>query len=95
MKERCLLILGRIRGEDVKDELERVEDELFSLFVPQKYDGQKGLEVKHIKGFNETCVIMQQHMVKDPRKMMTLEYFQALDLLKQQFKNKRKAQKKR
>ena len=90
LKERGLLILRYIQGNDVRDEIQRVEDEIFSMIDPQEYGGNKGLEVKHIKGFDNTCIVLQQYVPRDPKTMTTLEYFNALELLKKQVKEKNK-----
>lgn len=83
-------MLQHIQGNDVQSEIRKIEDEIFSMLEPQSYAGNKGLEVKHIKGFDKTCVVLQQYVPKDPKTMTTLEYFNALELLKKQVKEKNK-----
>lgn len=84
-----------IQGQDIQDQIDIIEDELFSMSNPGKYSGPDGLEVKHIKGFNETCVVLQQYVPKDPKTMTVIEYFQTLDIIRDQLKAKKKANNKR
>jgi len=89
LKKRGLLVLRHIQGMDVQKEIQEIEDEIFSVIVPQSYAGEKGLEVKHIKGFEGTCIVLQQYVPKDPKTMVVLEYFNTLQVLKKQAKAKK------
>jgi len=43
-----------------------------------------------VKGFEETCTIIEQYSNKDPKTMTTLEYYQKLDFIKQQIQKNKK-----
>ena len=63
------------------------------MIKPEKFTGKDGKEVGHIKGFEQTCVLLNQHIGKDPKSMTALEFLTALELVKEQLKPKRKRNK--
>lgn len=86
LKKRAILTLQRIRGESVGDQIQKLEEELFMMFEPGVYHGSSGIEVRHIKGFNGTCVVLHQMQPKDPKTMTVVEYLQTLQIVKDQIK---------
>ena len=60
LKKRTVLVLKSVQGKDVKNDIEDIENEMFKAFKPEKYQGTKGMEVIHVKGFNDTCLIIGQ-----------------------------------
>lgn len=95
LKKRCLLVLAKIQGYDVQKQIDIIEEELFSISKPENYSGSNGLEVSHIKGFNETCVVLQQYVPRDPKTMTVVEYFQTLDIIREQLKAKKRSNKRK
>ena len=91
LKKHTSLVLDQILGKDRKQDLEAVEDEIFSRLKPQNYSGKNGIEVNHIKGFKETCILLLQHVPKDPESMTVLEFYQALETVKNQSKERKKS----
>jgi hypothetical protein len=60
-----------------------------TIFPPKRYDGKKGEEVKHIKRFEEVCVILAQRLNRNPKEMKAFEFMQALKTIKAQDKPKK------
>lgn len=91
LKKRTLLALREIQGKPVNEsELEEIENFLFGFFKPKQYWGSDGEEVRHIRGFEQTCIVIHQHIPKDPRKMTVLEFYETLQFLRAQMKEKKK-----
>lgn len=93
LKKRTLLVLQKIQGINVSNDIQVIEDALFDFFKPKKYDGSDGVEISQIKGFNDTCVIINQYVPKDPKTMTVVEFYQTLDIIKDQLKERKKASK--
>ena len=55
LKRNRLLVLAKIQGKDVQREIDLIEDELFSMSKPGKYNGAKGLELSHIRIQPNVC----------------------------------------
>ena len=81
-----------INGQNDKKatQIKAIEDFLFSTHTPKNYSGKDGYEVEFIKGFEDTCIIIEQFTSKDPKTMTTLEFYQKLDFVKEQLKRKKR-----
>lgn len=90
LKKKCLLLVDQIKGEDKDELIEALETEMLRIAKPGKYGGKDGKEVKFLKGFENNCNILRQHVNKDPKTMTTLEYLQALELVINDSKKKRR-----
>ena len=91
LKKKCLLLVDKIKGIDKDEEIEAIELEMLRVSKPGIYGGKDGREVKFLKGFENNCNILRQHVNKDPKEMTTLEYLQALELVvNDSKKNKRR-----
>lgn len=90
LKRRTLLVIQSIKGSDVQAEIEKIDEHFFSLVTPQRWDGREGVEVQHIKAFEETCTILNQYIPKDPKKMTTLEFYSNLEVIRAQLKEQQK-----
>lgn len=89
IKERTLLVLSNIISPTEKAQGRiKVIDQLFALsFTSSAYDGEKGQEVALIKAYERTCAIISAKGYSvDPRKMSTVQFFTALDLIKAEAK---------
>lgn len=86
LKKQTDLLLGEILGEENTEELERVEKTLLGFDKPRQFGGSGGAEVAHIKNFEDTFIVMNQSIPKDPRTMTVLEFYRALELLEKQNK---------
>lgn len=82
--------MERIQGKDVQKQLDVLNNQMLAYSKSENYSGANGIEIKHIKSFNETCVIMQQYVPKDPNTMTFVEFHQTLDIIKGQIKKNKK-----
>lgn len=80
-------MLKSIRKEATKEEVAKVDDEMFEIFKPKQYDGPNGAEVKFIKSFEDSCNVIAMTIQRDPKKMSVIEYYQAINYIKQIHKN--------
>lgn len=93
LKRRTGLVLENLR--ETREELERqigvIDDFLIEKIQPKEYGGSGGMEVQTVKSFESTCILLQQYNVSpDPRKMSTLAFYQALEVIKEQVRNRAK-----
>lgn len=92
-KKRTQLLLNIIlnkASETVNAEIEKIDDYLYKLINPMNYAGQRGAESKYITAYEEMSFILSQHTNQLPKKMTTMEYFQAWEIVKKQMKSKTK-----
>lgn len=91
LKERTMLVLRGIKGDEVEDKIRSIDEFLMSRVKIQNYFGAKGLQVQMIKKFEEMCVMMNQYGVSgDSKRMTTLSFYQSLEAIKSQVKKGRK-----
>lgn len=93
LKRRTTLVLQSIKDAtaNLDDQIAAIDEFLLSQIKPKNYHGKDGLEAKMIANFEETCVILaQNHVNANPRNMTTLSYYQSLEVLKAQMKERNK-----
>ena len=92
LRQRTLLVLRSIRdgANKYKEQIEKIDHALTRNTKPRVFHGPKGLEVQMTKEFEATLVLLSQNKVApDPRRMTTLAYYQALEVIKNQNKPKK------
>lgn len=74
-----------------QDELDliAIDSEIYQTFKPKVYDGSDGVEVRHVKSFQETNILISKYVNIDPEQMTVLKYYQTLEHIKEQIKSKR------
>jgi len=83
LKQRLILTLdGIITGSNKQKEIEKIDEYLFNLHQPERFDGPEGVEVKMKKGFDETCLALQTHGIFQPRNLSVREFLGAIEMLK-------------
>lgn len=93
IKKRTIKVLESVISNDSNNEAEeirKIDEALFNFFIPQKFDGSNGMEVKFLRGMEETCILLSQHISRDPKKMTVFEFYQAFQTIKEQIKAKNK-----
>lgn len=78
------LLNRKILGENVEDEIERVENEFYMRNKPVVYGGEKGLLLKTEKDFETNCAILQQKGTNNPKKITISEFYSAIHLIEKQ-----------
>jgi hypothetical protein len=81
------LLNRKTLGEDVEEELKRVETELYLRDAPKVYGGEKGLLLKIEKEFELNCSILRQKGVNDPKKLTVFEFYSEVNLIEKQSSN--------
>lgn len=82
LKQKTLLQIKEITGElPAQDEaIEKIDKYLLSLFPPKVYGGSEGVEVIMVKGFEDSCQLLQQMKIEaNPRKLTVLAFYRALE----------------
>lgn len=83
LKLRSIYLLRQItEGIDLTKEIERIEIFLTNEFKPDVFHGKDSKELKYQKEFEEMCFILNQNMNKEAKKMSTLEFYTAFEMLK-------------
>lgn len=93
MKKRTKLILQSVitQTEGIEDQINEITEFMLASMKPKNFFGSSGVEVKMKKGFEETCLLLRQnHVCDDPKSMTVLAYYQALELIRQQMKQRSK-----
>lgn len=94
LKKRTLLLLDLIISGDITDEQKKELEELTNKIVlfsdPLSFSGQDNAEIQHDKQFEDTCLLLSQHLNIAPKTFTVLEYYNALFYLREQFKTKGK-----
>lgn len=93
LKQRTSLVLQSVRGAaaDFEKQLKEIDDFLISKIDPRVHGGHDGVEVQSVKKFEGTCVLLQQYNVSsNPRRMSTLGFYQALEIIKEQVRKRSK-----
>ena len=75
LKERNLLLLEEILGEDVEKKIEANERFFKGLIKPKSFQGSFSAELKMERDFEQTNNILQSHTTRDVANLTTKEYF--------------------
>lgn len=89
-QEQTIARQQRLQGKDTEEAIQKLERELFDIYTPKPFSGANGQEAKFIKDFEIACVMIGQHVAKDPKKMTVMGFHQAIETLTEQFKERKK-----
>jgi hypothetical protein len=95
LKNRTLLALRKIQGEDVQQQIDRIDGYLLTVYPPKDWTGKDGYEVQYIKSFEEVCILLSSQLNRNPKELTAFEFLQALSTIRKQAKEAKKKQKKR
>lgn len=90
---RTKLVIREILGEQVEDQIQRIDDYLITLYPPKDWTGKDGFEKEYIRSFEEVCVLLSQQLNRDPKELTAFEFLQSLATLKHQAKENKKKNK--
>jgi len=82
-------MLNVILNDQSELDIIAIDTEMYGAFKPKVYDGSDGLEVRHVKSFQETNILISKYVNIDPEQMTVLKYYQTLEHIKEQIKSKR------
>lgn len=94
LKQRTILILKTIidgqATEKEEKEIKDITSELITYFHPQTFAGNKSVEIAHDKQFEKMCLILSENLHVSPKKMTTLEYYNAFEYINELAKKQKK-----
>lgn len=95
--QKALLTLDAVISDDTTDEsrLKAITREVLTYFKPQIFEGTESVEVQHDKQFDKMCIALSKSLHIQPKKLTTLEFYNAFEYLKEQIKAEEKALKRK
>lgn len=85
LKNRTLLVLdGIINNADNSEQIDIIDMMLLSMHTPKAFIGSESVEVKYDKQFESTCLLIAQKTNMDAKKMTVLQFYNAIENIKQQ-----------
>lgn len=85
VKEYYTLIKQKALLKQKKEDTKEIDEKIYKLSKPIKFDGHDGAEIKTDKNFEEMCVILAQNLSRNPREMSVIEFYQSQETLKKQY----------
>ena len=89
LKERTSYVLQKITGAETQKQIDDIDAYFLQATAPQRFDGKEGIEARTVTRFEDLCIMLNQHVPKDPRRMTVLEFFRTLEVVKKQVKRQR------
>ena len=85
LKRRTELVLDSIvNGTDNKSEIKEIDDSMLKNIMPKIFIGNESVEIKYDKQFESACFLISQKSSLDAKKLTVLQFYNALDNIKQQ-----------
>lgn len=95
LKNRTLLVLDSIINDtDNTEQIELIDTMMLNMHTPKVFIGSESVEVKYDKQFESTCLLIAQKTNMDARKMIVLQFYNAIDNIKAQAEAEAKSLKK-
>lgn len=94
LKQRTLLALdSMINDTDNSEQIETIDMIMLNMHSPKSYIGSESVEIKYDKQFESTCLLIAQKTSMDAKKMTVLQFYNAVDNIKQQLEAESKSAK--
>lgn len=92
LKQRTLFVLdSMINGTDNSEQIETIDIAMLNMHSPKSYIGSESVEIKYDKQFESTCLLIAQKTSMDAKKMTVLQFYNAVDNIKQQLEAESKS----
>lgn len=92
LKQRTLFVLdSMINGTDNSEQIETIDIVMLNMHPPKSYIGSESVEIKYDKQFESTCLLIAQKTSMDAKKMTVLQFYNAVDNIKQQLEAESKS----
>ena len=92
LKQRTLLVLdSMINDTDNSEQIETIDTTMLNMHSPKSYIGSESVEIKYDKQFESTCLLIAQKTSMDAKKMTVLQFYNAVDNIKQQLEAESKS----
>lgn len=96
LKQRTLLVLDSIINDtDNSEQIDSIDMVMLNMHSPKSYVGSSSVEIKYDKQFESTCLLIAQKTSMDAKKMTVLQFYNAVDNIKQQLEAESKSVKQR
>lgn len=94
-KQRTILMLEAIlEDKDTQEDIDIIDEYLYSLYDPKVFTGKESMEVKLDKQFETACLLISQRTGMDAKSMTVLAYYAALENINKQSEAEAKIYKK-
>lgn len=80
-----------IADKDNSDAIREIDEQLFTLFKPQIFYGNKSVEIAFDKNFEVACTIIAQETSLNAREMNVLQFYETISTIRKQAEEKAKA----
>lgn len=80
-----------IADKDNSEEIRGIDEQLFTLFKPQIFYGNKSVEIAFDKNFEVACTIIAQETSLNAREMNVLQFYETINTIRKQAEEKAKA----
>lgn len=92
LKQRTLLVLDNIiNNTNNSEKIELLDAAIFNAYSPKLYVGPESVEIKYDKQFESACLLIAQKTSIDAKKMTVLQFYNAVDNIKQQLEAESKS----
>lgn len=92
LKQRTLFVLdSMINGTDNSEQIETIDIVMLNMHSPKSYIGSESVEIEYDKQFESTCLLIAQKTNMDAKKMTVLQFYNAVDNIKQQLEAESKS----
>lgn len=96
LRQKAILTLDAVISDEADDsKLKAITREVLTYFKPQVFDGTESVEIQHDKQFDKMCIALSKSLHIQPKKLTTLEFYNAFEYLKEQIKAEEKALKRK
>lgn len=82
-----------IEDLDKQEDIELIDESLFSMYNPKVFDGKDSVEIMQDKQFEAACLLISQKTSMNAKNMTILEYYAALENINRQIEAEAKAYK--
>ena len=79
-----LILDSIINDRDNSEQIEAIDNLMIGSYTPKIFTGSESIEVKYDKQFESTCLLIAQKINLDAKKMTVLQFYNAVDNIKQQ-----------
>lgn len=94
LRNRTMLVLDSIvNASDNTEQIEAIDILITNMYTPNNFVGCESAEIKHDKQFENACILIAQKTSLDGKKMTVLQFYNTLDIIKQQIEAETKAYK--
>lgn len=95
LKRLLMLKLESIEDESKKRGVEALEREIVTFSKPNDFGGERGAEIAFDKEYESTCIAVGSELHLDAKKMTVIEYYHAIEFLKERAKKMEESKRKK